>query len=45
MNAMMLRGALTARAATQVRVMTAVPIQSVAEPSIRLRAICYLERA
>ncbi len=44
MNALMLRGALTARTATGVRVMTAVPIHSVAEPFIRLRAIRHLER-
>lgn len=44
MNALMLRGALTAKTATDVRVMTAMPIQSVAEPFIRLRAISHLER-
>ncbi|MET1007037.1 MAG: uridine monophosphate kinase, partial [Propionibacteriaceae bacterium] len=44
MNALMLRGALTARTAADVRVMTAMPIQSVAEPFIRLRAISHLER-
>jgi uridylate kinase len=43
MNALMLRGALTARTDTDVRVMTAVPIQTVAEPFIRLRAIRHLE--
>jgi uridylate kinase len=43
MNALMLRGALTGRAGTDVRVMTAVPMQSVAEPFIRLRAIRHLE--
>jgi uridylate kinase len=43
MNALMLRGALTARTAIDVRVMTAVPIQTVAEPFIRLRAIRHLE--
>ena len=43
MNALMLRGALTARTDVDVRVMTAVPIQSVAEPFIRLRAIRHLE--
>jgi uridylate kinase len=37
MNALMLRGALTARTDIDVRVMTAVPMQSVAEPFIRLR--------
>ena len=44
MNALMLRGALTSRCETDVRVMTAVPMQSVAEPFIRLRAIRHLER-
>ncbi len=44
MNALMLRGALTAQTAAGVRVMTAVPIHSVAEPFIRLRAIRHLER-
>ncbi len=44
MNALMLRGALTARTETDVRVMTAVPIHSVAEPFIRLRAAHHLER-
>jgi uridylate kinase len=44
MNALMLRGALTARTDTDVRVMTAVPIHSVAEPFIRLRAVHHLDR-
>src|SRR6202035_4036906 len=44
MNALMLRGALTARTEADVRVMTAVPIHSVAEPFIRLRAMHHLER-
>src|ERR1700729_1685506 len=44
MNALMLRGALTARTDTDIRVMTAVPIHSVAEPFIRLRALHHLER-
>jgi uridylate kinase len=44
MNALMLRGALTARTETDIRVMTAIPITSVAEPFIRLRAISHLER-
>ncbi len=44
MNALMLRGALTARTDIDVRVMTAVPVQTVAEPFIRLRAIRHLER-
>jgi uridylate kinase len=44
MNALMLRGALTARTEADIRVMTAVPIHSVAEPFIRLRAVRHLER-
>ncbi|WP_026212586.1 UMP kinase [Longispora albida] len=44
MNALMLRGALTARTDTSVRVMTAMPMQSVAEPFIRLRAMRHLDR-
>jgi uridylate kinase len=40
----MLRGALTARTDIDVRVMTAIPIETVAEPFIRLRAIRHLER-
>jgi uridylate kinase len=39
----MLRGVLTARTTADVRVMTAVPMQSVAEPFIRLRAVRHLE--
>ena len=44
MNALMLRGVLTARTDADVRVMTAIPIQSVAEPFIRLRALRHLDR-
>ena len=44
MNALMLRGVLTARSESDVRVMTAVPMQSVAEPFIRLRADRHLRR-
>ena len=44
MNALMLRGALTGRAEADIRVMTAVPMQSVAEPFIRLRAISHLDQ-
>lgn len=43
MNALMLRGALTGVSSYDVRVMTAVPMNSVAEPFIRLRAIRHLE--
>jgi uridylate kinase len=44
MNGLMLRGALTARTDADVRVMTAMPITSVAEPFIRLRAAHHLDR-
>ena len=44
MNALMLRGVLTARSESDVRVMTAIPMQSVAEPFIRLRADRHLRR-
>lgn len=44
MNALMLRGALTARTDSDVRVMTAIPMQSVAEPFIRLRAMSHLDQ-
>ncbi len=44
MNALMLRGVLTARCESDVRVMTAIPMQSVAEPFIRLRADRHLRR-
>ncbi len=44
MNALMLRGALTARTDADIRVMTAVPIHSVAEPFIRLKAMHHLDR-
>jgi uridylate kinase len=44
MNALMLRGALTARTEADVRVMTAFPLQSMAEPYIRLRAVHHLRR-
>jgi uridylate kinase len=44
MNALMLRGVLTGRHESDVRVMTAIPMQSVAEPFIRLRAESHLRR-
>src|SRR6202023_3699311 len=44
MNALMLRGALTARTDIDIRVRPAVPIHSAAEPFIRLRAVHHLER-
>lgn len=43
-NALMLRGVLNAKTDTEVRVMTAIPINAVAEPFIRLRAIHHLEK-
>jgi uridylate kinase len=43
MNALMLRGALTGSSSFDVRVMTAMPMNSVAEPFIRLRAIRHLD--
>ncbi len=42
-NCMMMRGALTSRNKVDVRVMTAIPIDTVAEPYIRLRAIRHLD--
>ena len=42
MNALMLRGALTSRTDVDIRVMTAMPIHSVAEPFIRLKAVRHL---
>jgi uridylate kinase len=44
MNSLLLRGRLTALGVHDVRVMTAVPVASVAEPFIRLRAIRHLEK-
>ena len=45
-NSLMLRGVLTskARSKVEVRVMSAIPINHVAEPFIRLRAIHHLEK-
>jgi uridylate kinase len=43
-NSLMLRGVLKAKTNKEVRVMTAIPITSVAEPYIRLRAIHHLEK-
>lgn len=44
MNGLMLRGVLKARGSREVRVMTAIPIPSVAEPFIRLRAQAHLDK-
>jgi uridylate kinase len=43
-NSLMLRGVLKAKTNKEVRVMTALPVTSVAEPYIRLRAIHHLEK-
>ncbi|APO47143.1 UMP kinase [Paenibacillus sp. BGI2013] len=43
-NSLMLRGVLKAKTKKEVRVMTAIPITSVAEPYIRLKAIHHLEK-
>lgn len=43
-NAILLRGRLTALSNYDTRVMTAIPITSVAEPYIRLRAISHLDK-
>jgi len=43
-NSLMLRGVLRARVNREVRVMTAVPINAVAEPYIRLRGVHHLEK-
>jgi uridylate kinase len=42
-NSLLLRGVLEARGQAEVRVMTAIPINAIAEPYIRLRAIRHLE--
>ncbi len=44
MNSLMLRAALKSHGAGDVRVMTAIPMDAVAEPYIRLRAQKHLER-
>lgn len=43
-NSLMLRGVLSSKTEREVRVMTSVPINAVAEPYIRLRAIHHLEK-
>ena len=42
-NSLMLRGVLTSRSDAEVRVMSAIPINTVAEPFIRLRAAHHME--
>jgi uridylate kinase len=44
MNGILLRGVLKHRGLEDVRLMTALPMQSMAEPFIRLRALSHLER-
>jgi uridylate kinase len=44
MNALMLRGVLTVSGGSDARVMTAMPMENVAEPFIRLRAVRHLSR-
>jgi uridylate kinase len=43
-NSLILRGALASKGLQEARVMTAVPINAIAEPYIRLRAIHHLEK-
>ncbi len=43
-NSLMLRGVLKAKSNNEVRVMTSTPIDAVAEPYIRLRAIHHLDK-
>jgi uridylate kinase len=45
MNGILLRGVLKHRGLDDVRLMTALPMTSMAEPYIRLRALAHLERA
>jgi uridylate kinase len=43
-NSLMLRGVLHARINREIRVMTSVPMNTIAEPYIRLRAMHHLEK-
>ena len=43
-NSLMLRGVIAAKDHAEVRVMTAMPINTVAEPYIRLRAVHHMEK-
>ena len=43
-NSLILRGVLTSKGCEKVRVMTAMPIDAVAEPYIRLKAIDHLDK-
>ena len=43
-NSLLLRGVLKARSEREVRVMTSIPMNAIAEPFIRLRAVHHLEK-
>jgi uridylate kinase len=43
-NSLMLRGVLQSKSQAEVRVMTAIPINTVAEPFIRLKALQHLDQ-
>ncbi|MCP9282885.1 MULTISPECIES: UMP kinase [Bacillus] len=43
-NSLMLRGVLKSKTSKQVRVMTSIPITTVAEPYIRLKAVNHLDK-
>lgn len=43
-NSLILRGALVSKGANDLRVMTPIPMNTVAEPYIRLRALRHLEK-
>jgi uridylate kinase len=43
-NSLLLRGVLKARSDREVRVMTSIPMNAIAEPFIRLRAVHHLEK-
>lgn len=43
-NSLILRGALVSKGAHDLRVMTSIPIDTVAEPYIRLRAVHHLDK-
>lgn len=43
-NSLIIRGALVSKGANDLRVMTSIPINTVAEPYIRLRAVHHLEK-
>ena len=43
-NSLILRGALVSKGADDLRVMTAIPMDTIAEPYIRLRAVHHLDK-